>query len=133
MTLTRTVATRPGKPSKQVTLTASEETARLAESSAGALAGLRALRRQQFKAEALARIAAQVPDWDSIESIKTAAGMWPAIGGGATAAMLAAKDIYLYIRDTIPPKIAAVADQPGLDAIDPTAADPFGDGTPWPS
>jgi hypothetical protein len=97
------------------------------------LAELNSAKRQEFIAEGVIRIAAQVPDWDSIGSVKTAAGMWPAIGGGATAAMLLAKDIYLYVRDTVPAKLAAVPSQAELEAIDPAQADPFGDGTGWPT
>jgi hypothetical protein len=59
--------------------------------------------------------------------------MWPAIGGGATAPMMLAKDVYLYLRDTVPAKLAGLAIQAELDAIDPSQADPFGDGTGWPA
>ena len=97
------------------------------------LAPERDIIRRAFVDEGVTRIAAQVPDWNTIEAIKTAAGMWPAISSGATTAMLLAKDIYLYVRDTVPPKLAAVTTEAELDAIDPTAADPFGDGTPWPT
>ncbi len=97
------------------------------------LAEIKRAKGAEFIAEGVIRIAAQVSDWDSIESIKTAAGMWPAIGGGATAAMMLAKDIYLYLRDTVPAKLAALASQAELDAIDPGQADPFGDGTGWPA
>ena len=34
---------------------------------------------------------------------------------------------------TRPPKLATVTTEAGLDAVDPTAADPFGDGTLWPT
>lgn len=97
------------------------------------LADLKLAKGAEFIAEGVIRIAAQVSDWDSIESIKTAAGMWPAIGGGATAPMMLAKDVYLYLRDTVPAKLAALASQAELDAIDPGQADPFGDGTGWPA
>ena len=94
---------------------------------------LKTAKRRDFVTEGIKRIAAQVPDWDSIETIKTVAGLWPAISATATAAQLKAKDIYLYVRDTVPPKIAAIATEATLAAIDPTAADPFGDGTLWPT
>jgi hypothetical protein len=97
------------------------------------LAELKQAKGADFIAEGVRRIAAQVSDWDSIESIKTAAGMWPAIGGGATAPMMLAKDVYLYLRDTVPAKLAGLAIQAELDAIDPSQADPFGDGTGWPA
>ena len=88
---------------------------------------------KDFKAEAVIRIAAQVPDWDSIEAIKTVAGMWVShLAGNATVAQLKAKDIYLYIRNTVPPKIMAITTEANLAAVDPTSDDPFGDGTNWP-
>ncbi len=94
---------------------------------------LKALKRGAFMAEGLGRVALQVPDWDSIEAIKAVAGLWPAIAGTANAGQLAAKDVYLYLRDAVPAKLAAVSSQAELDAIDPTAADPFGDGAGWPA
>ena len=118
-------------------LSAAQRTAATAVVSAHvpALKQERAAKRRAFVEQAVARTAAQVPDWDTIETIKSAAGAWPALAasGGITAEMLLAKDIYLYVKNTVPPKLAAAATQAGLDAIDPTAADPFGDGTPWPT
>ena len=99
-----------------------------------ALPKMKQIKGAEFIAEGVTRIAAQVPDWDSLETIKTVAGLWAShLATNATASQLKAKDIYLYVRDTVPPKLAAVATQAELDAIDPTAADPFGDGTAWPS
>ncbi len=87
-----------------------------------------------FIAEGVTRIAAQVPDWDSLDTIKTVAGLWAShLAANATAAQTTAKDIYLYVRDTVPAKLAAVTTQGELDAIDPSAADPFGDGSFWPT
>lgn len=94
---------------------------------------LKALKRGAFMTEGLSRIALQVPDWDTIAAIKAVAGLWPAISGTANAAQLAAKDVYLYLRDTVPAKLAAVPSQAELDAIDVGATDPFGDGTVWPA
>lgn len=75
-----------------------------------------------------------MPDWDTLDTIKTVAGLWAShVAANATAAQLTAKDIYLYVRNTAPAKLAAIATKTQLDAIDPTAADPFGDGTPWPT
>lgn len=89
--------------------------------------------RTEFINEGLVRISSQVPDWNTIEAIKTVAGIWPAISSSASPAMLLAKDIYIYIRNTVPSKLAAVITKVELDAIDPTTTDPFGDGTPWPT
>ncbi len=98
------------------------------------LAELKTAKGARFIAEGVSRVALQVPDWDTLDTIKTVAGLWAShLAANATAAQVAAKDIYLYLRDTVPPKLAAVATQPELDAIDPSAADPFGDGTPWPT
>ena len=98
------------------------------------LAELKTVKGGEFIAEGVTRIAAQVPDWDTIEQIKTVAGLWAShLATNATAAQLTAKDIYLYVRNTVPAKLAAVTTQAELDAIDPSAADPFGDGTPWPT
>ena len=98
------------------------------------LAELKQAKGAEFIAEAVTRIAAQVPDWDSLESIKTAAGMWVShLAANATAAQTKAKDVYLYLRDTVPDKLAAVPSQAELDAIDPAQADPFGDGAGWPA
>ncbi len=98
------------------------------------LAELKSAKRADFIAEGVTRIAAQVPDWDSLDTIKTVAGLWTShLAANATVAQTVAKDIYLYARDTVPAKLAAVTTQAELDAIDPTAADAFGDGTPWPT
>ena len=87
----------------------------------------------KFVIEGINRIAAQVPDWDTLDIIKTISGLWVThLAANATPAQLKAKDIYLFVRDTVPPKINAATDQAALDAMDPSAADPFGDGTLWP-
>ncbi|MCH7793836.1 MAG: hypothetical protein IH900_01665 [Proteobacteria bacterium] len=98
------------------------------------LAELKAAKGAAFTAEGRTRIAAQVPDWDTLDAIKTVAGLWAShLAANATAAQTVAKDIYRYVRDTVPAKLAAVATPAELDAIDPSTADPFGDGTPWPT
>jgi len=104
-----------------------------AEPAPPTLAQLKVVKGEEFKAEAVIRVAIQVPDWDSIEAIKTVAGMWVShLAGNATVAQLKAKDIYLYIRNTVPPKIMAITTEANLAAVDPTSDDPFGDGTSWP-
>ena len=98
------------------------------------LAELKTAKGTDFIAEGVSRVALQVPDWDSLDTIKTVAGLWTShLAANATAAQTAAKDIYLYVRDTVPAKLAAVTTQGELDAIDPSAADPFGDGSLWPT
>lgn len=101
---------------------------------ASPLTELKAIKTTGFTAEGVTRIAAQVSDWDSLDTIKTVAGLWAShLAANATLPQTTAKDIYLYLRDTVPAKLAAVTTQGELDAIDPSAADPFGDGTPWPT
>ncbi len=120
---------------KSDALSASEEAA-VATAVSNHVASLdpqRGEKRGEFIDEGIKRIAAQVPDWDTLETIKTVAGMWPAISAAATPAQILAKDIYLYVRDTVPAKLAAIATAPGLSVIDPTHADPFGDGAAWPA
>ena len=98
------------------------------------LAELKSAKGAAFSAEGVTRIAARVPDWDTLDTIKTVAGLWAShLAANATAAQTVAKDIYRYVRDTVPAKLAAVATPAELDAIDPSTADPFGDGTPWPT
>ena len=94
---------------------------------------MKASKHGEFMTEGLSRIALQVPDWDSLAAIKAVAGLWPAIAGTANAGQLAAKDVYLYLRDAVPAKLAAVPSRAELDAIDPAQADPFGDGAGWPA
>ncbi len=131
-----TIAQAVGEPPKDEPFTAAEETARDAEEQAEIAAFFersKSDKRHAFVAEGVRRIAAQVPDWDSVETIKTVAGLWPAISAAATPAQLLAKDIYVYVRDTVPAKLAAITTAAGLSAINPSLADPFGDGTAWPA
>ncbi len=102
--------------------------------SADVMNELKQIKKELFKAEAVVRMAAQVPAWNSFERIEFLVSISNLLNGAAlTAAQRLALDILEYARDTVPPKIAAVANQAALDAIDPTAADPFGDGTAWPT
>lgn len=97
------------------------------------LAAARGVKRDNFKSEGVKRIAAQVPEWNSFESIALLASVWNMLDNtSATTAQTLAKGIYLYVKNTALPKLAAVSTQAALDTIDPSAADPFGDGTPWP-
>jgi len=88
---------------------------------------------QEFIAEGVSRIIVQVPDWDTVQMIKTVAGLWPAISATANPAQLLAKDTYLFVKDTAAPKINAMATAGEVNAVDPALADPFGDGTVWPT
>ena len=84
-----------------------------------------------FITEGVTRITAEVPEWDSFERIALLASVWNMLGAPNSAQALA-RDIYLYVKTTVLPKLAPL-DLAGLQAIDPTAADPFGDGAAWPS
>ena len=94
----------------------------------------KATKRDEFKAEAIIRMAAQVSAWNSfarIEFLLSIANMLDT--ASMNAAQTLAKDILLYAKNTAIPRVNTAADQAALDAIDPTAADPFGDGTVWPT
>ena len=78
-----------------------------------------------------------MPDWDTLDTIKTVAGLWVShLATNATAAQMTAKDIYLYIRDTALPKLAPLT-LTELQQVDPTATQPFAAVDPadagWPS
>ncbi len=88
--------------------------------------------RDEFIVEGVVRIIAQVPEWDSFARIALLASVWNMLGTPNSAQSLA-RDIYLYVKNTALPKLATVTTQAGLNAIDPTVADPFGDGTLWPT
>jgi len=94
---------------------------------------LKVLKIQDFITLGVSRIAVEVPDLDTLDSIKTVAAIWPEISAGARAVLTKAKDIYLYFNDIVPPKVNAMATEAEVDAVDPTLADPFGDGDLWPT
>lgn len=128
----RVIATSPDAPVKNVELSPAEELARQNESDAAALSELRKRRRHEFKAEALTRIAAQVPAWNTFERIEFLLSISNMLNtGNMTAAQTLAKDTLVYVRDTAIPKLTGLT-LTQLQLIDPTLADPFGDGTLWP-
>ncbi len=129
---TRAVATPPGQPTLHVELTAAEDTARAIEEAEHLEVELRLGLPLQFKREALARIAAQVPAWDSFERIEFLLSIANLLNtANMNAAQTLAKDILVFTRDVAIPKIAGLT-VPQLQAIDVAADDPFGDGTLWP-
>ena len=98
------------------------------------LSDFKEFKRQDFRTEAVVRMSAEVPAWDSVSKVEFLLSIVNMLNTGAmTPAQTLAKDILLYARDVAPPKVNAAVDQAALDAIDPTADDPFGDGTPWPT
>lgn len=90
-------------------------------------------KQRQFVRESAGRIVPLVPDWDTVATIKAAAGLWSAVSANASPAQVTAMNIYFYARDTALTKLAALSTVAAIAAVDPTIADPFGDGTPWPS
>ncbi len=93
----------------------------------------KAAKRGEFKVEALIRITAQVSAWNSFERIEFLLSIANMLDTASMdAAQTLAKDILLYTKNTAIPKVNAVTNLADLNAIDPTAADPFGDGTAWP-
>lgn len=91
-------------------------------------------KRLEFKSEAVARMAAQVPAWNSFARIDFLVSIVNLLDlTSITAAQSLARDIFIFARDTAIPRVNAAADQAALDAISPTSADPFGDGTLWPT
>ena len=98
------------------------------------LAELKKAKISAFRSEAIVRMAAQVPAWDNFETIKVILSIANMLNTAAmTPAQTLAKDILMYARDTVPPKVNVATNEAELSAIDPTVSDPFGDGTPWPT
>ena len=108
------------------TLSISQSVERLAE--------FKKAKRDEFRIEAVARMAAQVSAWNSFERIEFLLSISNMLDTSSmTAAQTLAKDILLYTKNTAIPKVNTTINQAALDIIDPTAADPFGDGTLWPT
>ncbi len=97
------------------------------------LSDLKRDKKAEFKREGVARISAVIPEWDDFDRIALLASVWNMFGNPANAAQTLAKDIYLYVKGTALPKLAALTTQTELDAVDPAAVDPFGDGSLWPT
>ncbi len=95
---------------------------------------LKDIKTSEFFREGVRRVAIQVPDWDTLDTIKTVAGLWVShLSTNATPPQIVAKDIYLYVRDNAIPRINAMTTEAELVTVDPTVDDPFGDGTLWPA
>ena len=95
---------------------------------------LKKLKRDAFKTETIVRMSAQVSAWNSFERIDFLLSISNLlIIANLTAAQTLAKDILLYTKNTAIPKINGIATKAELALVDPTLADPFGDGTAWPT
>ncbi len=99
-----------------------------------ALDDFKRTKRQEFKAETVVRMAAQVPAWNSFERIEFLVSIANMLDTASiTTEQALARDILLYTKNTAIPKINAMTTHAEVDAVDPTLADPFGDGTSWPT
>ena len=91
-------------------------------------------KRQEFIAETVVRMSAQVSAWNSFDRIDFLVSIANLLDTAAlTAQQTLARDIFLFTKNTAIPKINAFVTNDEVEAVDPTAADPFGDGTPWPT
>ncbi len=87
-----------------------------------------------FFPEALVRISTIVPGWDDLVLLKLVDSLWDThLVVNATPAQSKARDIYLYVRDTVPARLALIPNETALEAINAKAAEPFGQGFPWPT
>lgn len=94
---------------------------------------LKAAKMSVFVEEGVRRIAEVVPDWDTLDTIKTVAGLWVShLKDNATAEQIIAKNIYQYVKITVAEKLALVPTETALNDVDPFKSDPFGDSNPWP-
>ncbi len=84
------------------------------------LANVKAAKRQEFIAEAVARITIQVPEWNTYERVAFIASFWNMLNGGsADASQNKAKDIYVFVKGTAIPDVnskTTVADALAMDA-----------------
>ncbi len=77
---------------------------------------------------------AQVPAWNSFETILFLLSISNLLNvANMTAAQILAKDILIWTRNIAITKVNAMTTEAEVLAVDPTLADPFGDGTVWPN
>ncbi len=124
MTLTKAIATPPEQNTQHVDLTVAEESARQAESNLNLLEGTRASLKAEFLTEGVRRIGLQVSEWNSFERVALLASVWNMFGAAPNAQQAAARDIFLYLRDTVLPKLGGLT-LAELQQIDAAAAQPF--------
>jgi|TARA_Y100000034_G_C6704195_1_gene310717 hypothetical protein len=96
------------------------------------LAEVKETKQEAFIKEGVKRIGAVMPDWDTLLMIKFAVGAWPSLAADASASMILAKDIYLYVQDTATSAVNAMTTVEGVRAVDVTADTPL-PGEPWPT
>ncbi len=94
---------------------------------------VKAFKREEFKEETVARMAAQVSAWNSFDRVDFLLSIANLLDAASmTAAQILAKDIVVWTKNIAIPKVNAMATEGDLLIIDPALADPFGDGTLWP-
>ena len=99
-----------------------------------ALSNLKIEKFAEFKTETVTRMSVHVPAWDTFEEIQFLLSFDNLLNlANATAAQIAAIEILKFTRDTVSSKLDELTTKAELDAINPTADDPFGDSTPWPT
>ena len=83
------------------------------------LAAAKSAKIEEAKAEAVSRIAAQVPEWDTWETVRFVVSIANMLDlGSMNAAQTLAKDIYLYGKNTVVPDINSKVDVASVLAID---------------
>ena len=98
------------------------------------LSELKRDKREEFRSETVRRMSAQVPAWNQFETIEFLLSITNLLNvANLTAAQTVAKDILQWNKNTAIPKVNAMATKADVLAVDVTLADPFGDGTLWPT
>ena len=112
-----------------------EQTALETERTAAVETQARAALKDGFIDEGLARIAAAVPDWDTLDKVEFVRSIWPALQPHATPAWTLARDIYVYARASIAKLNALNAAELALVvATDPAPFGPVEGADPgWPT
>ena len=73
----------------------------------------------EYRTEALKRIAVTMPEWDDIDVVQYTASIWNMLGT-PNANQTAAKDIYVYVKNTAIPAVNALTTVTEVQAIDVT-------------
>ena len=75
------------------------------------------LKREEYLVEAQARVKARVSEWDTRNKINFVASIWNMLGT-PNANQTAAKDIYLYVKNTAIPNVNSQGTVAAVQAID---------------
>lgn len=116
----------------EVALSAAERQARADEWNVEDLVAARREKAEVFETEAIRRIAAIVPEWNSRDAIETVAKVWPAISATASADHTKAMEIRGFARTVLPAELDKLTDADAVRAVNETADQPIlGHG--WPT